>query len=779
MLRGTILGGLWGLALAAGVAGVVSLSVPVPGDAPPETATPDVPATSAFGDARDDMPALRPAPISKPDRGDAVRPEPPEGDDLALAGEALQSVEPPALTAPDAGLGDAPAPAPGDSLPTPAEADPVLPSPLAMPPAAPAAESEPEASRATPQPPRADPGEEVTGFPSGDLDDAAITPETPVTDLPMPQPDPVAPERLSGTAPAGTGPTSEAPGPDPAAPADPVAEPVAPADPAAPEAPQIAARDGASRPVPQSPEAAPNRVTERVTERTSSGPGRVGATGGADALPPAPTIQSESAADAPPEAATGAVPTGEAPDETTSGTSTGDGSDAPATAPVVLSGETSPEPPVSPAGAEAEEPAPERPAPGPVAGVEEPASGEPASPPVAEAGDAARDAPASATIAEWRESAPDAPAPASDASSGAPVPPAAGTAPASEAGDAPLAAPSVQGTDSQEAADEDPSATVAGLAPDAPASATQTDEAAPRPSAPVTEDPVTEDPVTEDPGLAQRAARTAPDSGAVDPRPAMPGEPALRLVETAPVVPLSDPDAAPDASAGAAPEAVGPPIDRFAQPFDNPADMPLVSIVLIDDGRGDASLPADFPYPLSIAIPVTRPDAPEAMRRYREGGYEVLALAGVPAGATPADLEAAAGDWFTRLDQVVGVIETPGRGLQSGRAMGERLAAILEESGHGLLLFPEGLDTARKLATRRGVPAATVFRDLDSEGQSATVIRRFLDNSAFKAGIEGQVILVARLRPETIEALLVWGLADRAGRVALAPVSHALKAAAP
>jgi polysaccharide deacetylase 2 family uncharacterized protein YibQ len=54
------------------------------------------------------------------------------------------------------------------------------------------------------------------------------------------------------------------------------------------------------------------------------------------------------------------------------------------------------------------------------------------------------------------------------------------------------------------------------------------------------------------------------------------------------------------------------------------------------------------------------------------------------------------------------------------------------------------------------------------------VIRRFLDQAAFKAGLESGVIMMGRLRPETVSALLLWGLQDRAGQVALAPISAVL-----
>lgn len=69
------------------------------------------------------------------------------------------------------------------------------------------------------------------------------------------------------------------------------------------------------------------------------------------------------------------------------------------------------------------------------------------------------------------------------------------------------------------------------------------------------------------------------------------------------------------------------------------------------------------------------------------------------------------------------------------------------------------------------MPSATVFRDFDSADQTPTVIRRFLDQAAFRAGQEGGVIMMGRLRADTISALILWGLQDRASRVDLAPVS--------
>jgi polysaccharide deacetylase 2 family uncharacterized protein YibQ len=91
-----------------------------------------------------------------------------------------------------------------------------------------------------------------------------------------------------------------------------------------------------------------------------------------------------------------------------------------------------------------------------------------------------------------------------------------------------------------------------------------------------------------------------------------------------------------------------------------------------------------------------------------------------------------------------------------------------------LITQDKGLNTGTQVAERAGVPVQGVFRDIDSKNQTAVVIRRFLDNAAFKAGQEDGIVLLGRVRPDTISALLLWGLRDRAERVAIAPASTVL-----
>ena len=223
------------------------------------------------------------------------------------------------------------------------------------------------------------------------------------------------------------------------------------------------------------------------------------------------------------------------------------------------------------------------------------------------------------------------------------------------------------------------------------------------------------------------------------------------------------------------------PIDRFAQPFDAAADKPLMSIVLIDDGTtptaGAAGIAAlrSFPYPLSFAVDSSLPDAAERIALYRDKGFEVMTMIDLPAGAQPVDAETTFAVLLPKMEGVVGVLEGTGTGFQESRDLADQVSAIVAQSGHGLLTQSRGLNTMPKLARKEGVPAAPVFRDFDSKGQSATVIRRFLDQAAFKAGQEGAVVMLGRMRPDTISALLLWGLQDRASSVALSPVSAVLK----
>ncbi len=219
------------------------------------------------------------------------------------------------------------------------------------------------------------------------------------------------------------------------------------------------------------------------------------------------------------------------------------------------------------------------------------------------------------------------------------------------------------------------------------------------------------------------------------------------------------------------------PLERYAVPAEAEDDAPRMAIVLIDDGTGPLGpdTVGEFPFAVSFAIPASHPDAAATAQGYRDAGFEVLAIAGVPEGAQATDVEVTLEGSLGAVPEAVAVMEAPGDGLQATRAISEQAAQYLGASGHGLLMQPKGLNTGEALARREAVPTVTVFRDFDGEGQDPRVMRRFLDQAAFKARQEGAVVMLGRLRADTVSALLLWGLQDRASSVALVPISLVLR----
>ncbi len=305
-------------------------------------------------------------------------------------------------------------------------------------------------------------------------------------------------------------------------------------------------------------------------------------------------------------------------------------------------------------------------------------------------------------------------------------------------------------------------------------------EQAPAPDRAPDEATLAEDVAEEDaaPLAEEEFAQLSPEATAVAPRPAI-GQPAESLLDRDGAVTQSrlprigaDEEAAPAQAL-----AEDAPLIRFAAEADPAEGLPRVSVVLIDDGSGPLGPEAlePFPFPVTFAIAPGHRDPAGATAAYRELGFEVMVLADVPEGAQASDVEVALGAALDRVPQAIGVLEAPGGGLQSSRAASSQAAAYLAASGHGLLMLPKGLNTAQQLAQRAGVPSATVFRDFDGEGQDARVIRRFLDQAAFRARQEGAVVMLGRLRADTISALVLWGLQDRAAQVALVPASVVLR----
>lgn len=216
----------------------------------------------------------------------------------------------------------------------------------------------------------------------------------------------------------------------------------------------------------------------------------------------------------------------------------------------------------------------------------------------------------------------------------------------------------------------------------------------------------------------------------------------------------------------------------YAATSDETDGRPLMSIVLIDDGSMSAASAAlaGLPFDVTIALDPAMDGVNEILNNYRADGFEAAALAKVPEGAQPSDVEITFESVFRSLPETVAVLDIGEGGLQADRAVTEQAMEILAAQGRGFVSVSQGLNTATRAADQAGVPAGLVFRDLDSDGQDARVVRRFVDQAAFQARRESGVILVGRVRPDTISALILWGTANQNDQVAIVPLSAVLKA---
>lgn len=216
-------------------------------------------------------------------------------------------------------------------------------------------------------------------------------------------------------------------------------------------------------------------------------------------------------------------------------------------------------------------------------------------------------------------------------------------------------------------------------------------------------------------------------------------------------------------------------LDLYASDF-TPTGRPLMGIILLDEGKmaGGPDALAASGVPVTVAIDPTLPGGTALMTAYRDRGIEVLAMIDLPANALPVDVEVAIAAIELALPEAIGVLDVTGAGVPDAAATQTQVMAALSGEGLGFVTASRGLNSSVRAAQTANVPHATLYRDLDSSGQDARVIRRFLDQAAFKARQESGVVMLGRVRPETISALILWSTANRSTDVEQAPVSAIL-----
>ena len=219
------------------------------------------------------------------------------------------------------------------------------------------------------------------------------------------------------------------------------------------------------------------------------------------------------------------------------------------------------------------------------------------------------------------------------------------------------------------------------------------------------------------------------------------------------------------------------PIARFAAPFENPDNKPLVAILLIDSGAPDldrAGLAA-LPFPVSFALDPLDPATPGHAALYRAAGREVVMLVtGLPQGAQPSDVEVAFQSMAQNLPEAVAVMDLASGGFQNDRPLASLVVPVVQAQGRGLVTWNAGLNAADQVARRADLAATTIFRDLAAGGTDRFSLRRTLERVLFKAGQEGRVAVATEATPEIVAGLLEWSIEGRGATVALAPLTAIL-----
>ncbi|MEJ6401716.1 divergent polysaccharide deacetylase family protein [Yoonia sp. 2307UL14-13] len=217
-----------------------------------------------------------------------------------------------------------------------------------------------------------------------------------------------------------------------------------------------------------------------------------------------------------------------------------------------------------------------------------------------------------------------------------------------------------------------------------------------------------------------------------------------------------------------------PAILRYATPFENPTDLPLINLLLLDDGRVPSADVVALDFPVTVILDPLAPDAALRMKAYRDAGIEVGLRAGLPQGATPSDVEITMEAALAALPEAVVLYSDGEDGVQASRSVADQVVQILAVEGRGFVAVQKGFGNALRFAEQSDVPASEITRNLDELGENEAAIGRALDQTAFRARQSGDAVVVAETSTYMLSALRSWALQNDGGQLRLAPVTAVL-----
>ncbi|MDO6590647.1 hypothetical protein DS901_05690 [Loktanella sp. D2R18] len=217
-------------------------------------------------------------------------------------------------------------------------------------------------------------------------------------------------------------------------------------------------------------------------------------------------------------------------------------------------------------------------------------------------------------------------------------------------------------------------------------------------------------------------------------------------------------------------------LQRFGTAFENPNEVPLLSVLLIDSGANAdmATQIAELGLPVTVVLHALDPQAHDRAMAYQSAGVEVAVQVSLPAGAVPTDIEVAFEAVFGLIPEAAILFADESSVLRNNRAATAQVMQVLAADGRGLITAQRGLNTAQQAATEAGVPAAAIMRELDGAGEDEAAIKRRLDQAALRARQTGNAVLLGRVQDTTLAALADWSGGVNQQQLALAPVSAVL-----
>ncbi|SFS12591.1 divergent polysaccharide deacetylase family protein [Yoonia litorea] len=220
-----------------------------------------------------------------------------------------------------------------------------------------------------------------------------------------------------------------------------------------------------------------------------------------------------------------------------------------------------------------------------------------------------------------------------------------------------------------------------------------------------------------------------------------------------------------------------PALVRHGAVFENPQNLPVMAILLVDRGEGVglASGLADLGFAPTVVVNALSANSATQMRDFRTAGAEVAMELALPQGARPEDVEVAFAAALELMPQSAMLYSSGNDVVQGDRQVTAQVMEVLSANGMGFVAKERGLGGAIRSAGQAGVPAVAIMRELGGNGMSANAMGRALDQAAFRARQSGDAVLVADLNQQTLEALQAWVAENPDVGAVVGPVSAILR----